>query len=99
MSKPSQLARLTTDRVSHPAVRNDVNSDGGIDVKYGVTKSLTADFTYNTDFAQVEADEAAPEQGGDGTGKRRRRRERALAHRGGEEEQRPMALEAQKKRP
>ncbi len=30
---------------------------GGIDVKYGVTKSLTADFTYNTDFAQVEADD------------------------------------------
>ncbi len=27
-------------------------------MKYGVTKSLTADFTYNTDFAQVEADEA-----------------------------------------
>ena len=26
-------------------------------MKYGVTKSLTADFTYNTDFAQVEADE------------------------------------------
>src|SRR5262249_26966455 len=32
--------------------------DAGFDVKYGVTKSLTADFTYNTDFAQVEADEA-----------------------------------------
>ena len=27
-------------------------------MKYGVTKSLTADFTYNTDFAQVEVDEA-----------------------------------------
>ncbi len=26
-------------------------------MKYGVTQSLTADFTYNTDFAQVEADE------------------------------------------
>ena len=26
-------------------------------MKYGITKSLTADFTYNTDFAQVEADE------------------------------------------
>ncbi len=32
--------------------------DAGVDVKYGVTKSLTADFTYNTDFAQVEVDEA-----------------------------------------
>jgi hypothetical protein len=27
-------------------------------VKYGLTKSMTADFTYNTDFAQVEIDEA-----------------------------------------
>ena len=27
------------------------------DVKYGLTQNLTADFTYNTDFAQVEADE------------------------------------------
>ena len=39
-------------------VRNDVDPDAGFDVKYGLTKSLTADFTYNTDFAQVEADEA-----------------------------------------
>ena len=27
-------------------------------MKYGVTKSLTLDLTYNTDFAQVEDDEA-----------------------------------------
>ena len=27
-------------------------------MKYSVTKSLTADLTYNTDFAQVEADDA-----------------------------------------
>ena len=26
-------------------------------LKYGLTQNLTADFTYNTDFAQVEADE------------------------------------------
>ena len=39
-------------------MRNDLEPDAGLDVKYGVTKSLTADFTYNTDFAQVEADEA-----------------------------------------
>ena len=31
--------------------------DAGFDVKYGLTRSLTADFTYNTDFAQVEVDE------------------------------------------
>ena len=29
----------------------------GLDVKWGVTPGLTADFTVNTDFAQVEADE------------------------------------------
>ena len=26
-------------------------------MKYGITQNLTTDFTYNTDFAQVEADE------------------------------------------
>ena len=35
---------------------NDATGDVGIDVKYGVTQNLTADLTYNTDFAQVEAD-------------------------------------------
>ncbi len=36
-----------------------VAGDGALggDVKYGVTQNLTADFTYNTDFAQVEVDE------------------------------------------
>ena len=33
------------------------DADGGLDVKYGVTRNLTADFTLNTDFAQVEVDE------------------------------------------
>jgi hypothetical protein len=55
--KPYVASRLTTDEVTRPAVRNDVSSDVGVDVKYGVTKSLTADFTYNTDFAQAEVDE------------------------------------------
>jgi hypothetical protein len=31
--------------------------DAGIDVKYGVTTGLVWDFTVNTDFSQVEADE------------------------------------------
>jgi len=31
--------------------------DLGLDVKWGITPKLTADFTVNTDFAQVEADE------------------------------------------
>ena len=55
--KPSAISRVTTDLLANPAVRNEVKPDVGVDVKYGVTKSLTADFTYNTDFAQVEADE------------------------------------------
>ncbi|MBI3494105.1 MAG: carbohydrate binding family 9 domain-containing protein, partial [Acidobacteria bacterium] len=36
-------------------VRGDRNV--GLDVKWGVRPNLTADFTVNTDFAQVEADE------------------------------------------
>ena len=31
--------------------------DGGLDVKWGVTPGLTADFTWNTDFAQEEVDD------------------------------------------
>jgi len=33
------------------------NSEFGFDIKYSITPSLTLDATYNTDFAQVEADE------------------------------------------
>lgn len=35
----------------------DLDAEAGADVKYGITQNLTADFTVNTDFAQVEADE------------------------------------------
>ncbi len=35
----------------------DLDGDVGLDVKYGVTSGLTWDFTVNTDFSQVEADE------------------------------------------
>lgn len=35
----------------------DRRADVGLDVKWGVRPNLTADFTVNTDFAQVEADE------------------------------------------
>src|SRR5712691_10011045 len=55
--KPYAISRLTTDRLRTPPLRNDVTSDLGGDVKYGLTANLTADFTYNTDFAQVEIDE------------------------------------------
>jgi hypothetical protein len=56
--KPYAISRITTDLLGRPAVRNEVDPDVGVDVKYGVTRGLTADFSYNTDFAQVEADEA-----------------------------------------
>ena len=34
-----------------------VELDGGLDLKYSVTPSLTLDATFNTDFAQVEVDD------------------------------------------
>ncbi|MEQ1909185.1 MAG: DUF5916 domain-containing protein [Vicinamibacterales bacterium] len=55
--KPATINRLTTDNLAVPKVSNDLKADISIDAKYGLTKSLTADLTYNTDFAQVEADE------------------------------------------
>jgi len=51
--KPYSLAsgsRLTTSPMSG-------NFQGGGDVKYGLTTGLVWDFTVNTDFSQVEADE------------------------------------------
>jgi hypothetical protein len=36
---------------------NKTENDVGFDAKYGITSGLTLDFTYNTDFSQVEADE------------------------------------------
>ncbi len=35
----------------------DGNGDVGVDLKWGIRPNLTLDATYNTDFAQVEADE------------------------------------------
>lgn len=55
--KPYLKSGLTTNLQAQPALLNDVNGDGGLDVKYGLTKGLTADFTVNTDFAQAEQDE------------------------------------------
>jgi len=55
--KPYVVSSLTSDRNSTPPVSNDPSGDLGLDVKYGVTEGLVADFTWNTDFAQVEADE------------------------------------------
>ena len=55
--KPYGIGSLATDVNAVPLVRNEGDGDFGVDVKYGLTQNLTADFTYNTDFAQVEVDE------------------------------------------
>jgi hypothetical protein len=54
--KPYLISNATGQRTADRGVVNDLTGDVGLDVKYGVTESLTADLTYNTDFAQVEAD-------------------------------------------
>ncbi len=55
--KPYAIGSLNTDRTTAPPISNDAGGNGGVDVKYGLTENLTADFTINTDFAQVEVDE------------------------------------------
>ena len=55
--KPYGISAVNTNRQATPAFSNDLTGDAGFDVKYGLTKGLTADVTYNTDFAQVEEDE------------------------------------------
>jgi hypothetical protein len=55
--KPYVTSDVVTDRNVTPTISNHTGADFGIDAKYGLTQNLTADFTYNTDFAQVEADE------------------------------------------
>src|SRR5206468_6014973 len=55
--KPHALAGVSTDRTVTPLVSNDPTGRVGGDLKYGITQSLTADLTINTDFSQVEVDE------------------------------------------
>ena len=55
--KPYAIGSVASDFNAVPQVSNEGDGDVGFDVKYGVTQNLTADFTYNTDFAQVEVDE------------------------------------------
>ncbi len=56
--KPFNLSGLGFDRSDNldPLQRSTV-FNGGLDLKYGLTASLIADVTVNTDFAQVEADQ------------------------------------------
>ncbi len=54
--KPFATASLTTDRPT--GISNRSNGDAGLDVKWTFSRSASADLTVNTDFAQVEADDA-----------------------------------------
>jgi hypothetical protein len=55
--KPYAIGGVTTNNLASPALHHDASGDFGFDMKYGLTRSLTVDVTYNTDFAQVEEDE------------------------------------------
>jgi hypothetical protein len=55
--KPYAVASSTEDRALDPLRSDPYDGDAGFDVKYGITPSLTADFTYRTDFSQVEDDD------------------------------------------
>ena len=54
--KPYVVSTLSTDLTVAEPFRNDGAGDIGGDLKYGLSRSLTADVTINTDFAQVEED-------------------------------------------
>ena len=56
--KPYVIGDMSSDVNALPAVTNEFGGNVGLDlVKVGISENLTADFTVNTDFAQVEADE------------------------------------------
>ncbi|HYU80586.1 MAG TPA: DUF5916 domain-containing protein, partial [Vicinamibacterales bacterium] len=55
--KPYAISRLETDNLRSPRVNGDLSATVGGDAKIGITANLTADLTFNTDFAQVEIDE------------------------------------------
>ena len=55
--KPFTTAGFTQARTVNGTTKTDTNYDGGVDLKYSVTPSLTLDGTYRTDFAQVEVDQ------------------------------------------
>jgi hypothetical protein len=53
----NQESRLNESESAY-VMHNDPKLTAGLDVKYGITSNLTADLTINTDFAQVESDNA-----------------------------------------
>ncbi len=52
--KPYTVGGRNEDRVRG---NSSDNFDGGLDLKWGLTRSLVLDLTYNTDFAEVEVDD------------------------------------------
>jgi hypothetical protein len=50
------VSALTTDHAAASPFSNRFSRNAGLDFKYGLTRSLIADATVNTDFAQVEED-------------------------------------------
>ncbi len=55
--KPYALANHLSRQNAEGSLSHDTNLDAGIDLKYGLTSSLTVELTGNTDFSQVEADD------------------------------------------
>lgn len=55
--KPYLLPSMITDRLAARPYSNEADLGYGFDAKYGLTSGLTGDFTFNTDFAQVEEDQ------------------------------------------
>ncbi len=56
-SRNLELLPYVSGGVSRTEGDTDEVHDIGVDAKYGITTNLTADATFNTDFAQVEADQ------------------------------------------
>jgi hypothetical protein len=48
---------LARSRSGGALTQSQTDDEAGFDLKYSITPSLTLDLTYNTDFAQVEADD------------------------------------------
>ena len=54
--KPYAVSSITTDNTASVPFSNDLKANGGLDFKYGITRSLITDVTVRTDFAHVEED-------------------------------------------
>ena len=56
--KPYAIGTFNSQGYLSNSLTTELSGNGGLDlIKYGLTDNLTADLTFNTDFAQVEADE------------------------------------------